>query len=237
VFKNHSSIGTNDTNAQMTLSQGFGDPVRLASVKGFDPRTGILKPMCQTQRGINCVRNYALHEFGHAAGLRHERERVENNCHLGSPPVDHEEHWKTATQIGDFDEESIMNYCQNYEDMIADVEPRLSDRDVATLKALYEMPIAKIAGELIMTSAAQYRLNLRVLGQRAKLYRYKYGVSETLNCDAPEGYSEPRGVQTPITDLLDKSLFGKRIKVCVLGGDGQTWQQAPVYSSVSYALR
>ncbi|MGE0172106.1 MAG: hypothetical protein AB7T49_04945 [Oligoflexales bacterium] len=237
IFKNQASIGTNDDEARMDLSQGFSDAKVLATTKVYDPKTGAQKPVCQSQRGINCIRGFALHEFGHAAGLRHERERVENNCDLGGVPVDHEEHWKTATQIGDFDDNSIMNYCKNNLDMIADVVPKLSDLDVATLKALYEMPIAKIAGDLAKTSEGLYRLNLKVVGPRAMVYRYKYGVAGVLDCKTEDGYAGPFQVGRPITDSLSQAMIGKRVKVCVLGGNASGWQQSGVYSSVSYMLR
>jgi hypothetical protein len=235
--KNISSIGTNDPKPMMILSHGFKDPAVLRDFTAFDPRTGSHPKACQSQRGINCIRSFALHEFGHAAGLRHERERVEDKCDLGGTIVSHEEHWKTATQIGDYDADSIMNYCKIDINMVDDVPATLSDRDIAALKALYDMPLAKISGELVLTADAFYRFDIRILGGRAQVYRYKYGLFETTDCKNTSGYSEPISVQTGITDVLEKSWFGKSVKLCVLGSDGKSWQEPEVYSSTSYKLQ
>jgi hypothetical protein len=78
---------------------------------------------------INCIRNYALHEFGHSLGLKHEADRSDSTCEQ-----------KTASlgiNIGGYDKFSIMNYCNNEADVRANRHPVLSYNDIASLLQVY----------------------------------------------------------------------------------------------------
>lgn len=86
--------------------------------------------ICQSEENrSNCVRNYALHEFGHALGLKHEADRQDASCEqkTNSPGIN----------IGGYDTLSIMNYCNNEADVRANHYPVLSYNDVATLLEVY----------------------------------------------------------------------------------------------------
>ncbi len=62
------------------------------------------------------LQSTALHEFGHVAGLRHEHIRPEAmddpNCrYMGKDFVVEEKPYDTTRYIGEYDPNSIMNYC------------------------------------------------------------------------------------------------------------------------------
>jgi hypothetical protein len=62
------------------------------------------------------LQSTALHEFGHVAGMRHEHIRPEAmedpNCkHMGSNFTVSEKAYDTTRFVGDYDPNSIMNYC------------------------------------------------------------------------------------------------------------------------------
>jgi predicted Zn-dependent protease len=85
---------------------------------------------CQTQEKLaNCIRNYALHEFGHSLGLKHEADRDDALCK--------ESTHSPGINIGAYDKLSIMNYCHNAEDVHSNHYPVLSYNDVATLLHVY----------------------------------------------------------------------------------------------------
>lgn len=88
----------------------------------------------------------ALHEFGHAAGLRHEHIRPEAktdpHCMSLKSPLPVEEMNQTTKTVGDYDSHSIMNYCwlsaiAHTGKSIPDFKIGLSAQDVSTLKQLY----------------------------------------------------------------------------------------------------
>ena len=84
-----------------------------------------------------CIRNVAIHEFGHAAGLLHEHERFDSTCQLDSFP--HEELPEFETRgyfIGPFDEKSVMNYCVSRVKVSKEALV-LSDGDIQTIDWIY----------------------------------------------------------------------------------------------------
>lgn len=88
-----------------------------------------------------------LHEFGHVVGLEHEHERPDTATQDPQCAADWREHIAAnarnreiaqATVHGDYDDDSIMNYCKT-----RDLAKRtmdtivLSDGDVATIQTIY----------------------------------------------------------------------------------------------------
>lgn len=83
----------------------------------------------------------ALHELGHAIGLRHEANRFDSVCALDQY-LGLGDHGDGALPLGFYDRDSIMNYCKDLtSDSIGFVVP-LSAGDIATIKALYGGPMA-----------------------------------------------------------------------------------------------
>ena len=78
----------------------------------------------------NCIRNYALHEFGHAIGLAHEADRADSRC---SQKTNY-----SVIPVGEYDDNSIMNYCYNMLAIQNNEVPRLSDGDISEIKKIYD---------------------------------------------------------------------------------------------------
>ncbi|MFK7827394.1 MAG: M12 family metallo-peptidase [Oligoflexales bacterium] len=77
----------------------------------------------------SCIRNYALHEFGHAIGLEHEANRSDATCSESTN--------QAVISIGNYDANSIMNYCNNKKYIQNNWKPKLSVMDVSEIKKLY----------------------------------------------------------------------------------------------------
>jgi hypothetical protein len=83
-----------------------------------------------------CVLATALHEFGHAIGLKHEANRRDSVCALdqtlGFGDVD-----SGSLPHGQYDRDSIMNYCRAILSRRSGLPIGLSSGDIATIKSLY----------------------------------------------------------------------------------------------------
>ncbi len=80
-------------------------------------------PACQATPE-ECIRSYAVHEFGHAVSLLHEQDRPDSTCTNGQVPQ------QNAATVGAYDPDSVMNYCANN-------PGRLTPSDVKGLEAIY----------------------------------------------------------------------------------------------------
>ncbi len=85
------------------------------------------------------VASTALHEFGHAIGLRHEANRSDSPCARDQYGGLSEENYGALPQ-GAYDPDSIMNYCKLSAGKSTGLLVPLSQGDIATIKALYSGP-------------------------------------------------------------------------------------------------
>jgi hypothetical protein len=80
-----------------------------------------------------CLDSYALHEFGHALGLDHEANHKDSTCN------DTTRRNSGTVELGDYDKNSIMNYCHNRKQVLglfrADT---ISSGDIETLLQYYK---------------------------------------------------------------------------------------------------
>lgn len=113
----------------------------------FSPSTCGVSTPCDNQiasngktRRRNCIEGIAIHEFGHALGLRHEQVHPDASCNtsesLDGDGYDGEPLWS-------YDSQSVMNYC-NQGAILSD--PKLSDGDVRTINSLYPSQVVAFSG-------------------------------------------------------------------------------------------
>jgi hypothetical protein len=79
---------------------------------------------------VNCIKNYGLHEFGHALGQLHEADRSDSTCNERTGGSD-------GIAQGRYDPDSIMDYCNNARFMQGNLTPSLSAMDVQGLVSFY----------------------------------------------------------------------------------------------------
>lgn len=77
-----------------------------------------------------CIRNQAIHEFGHALGLDHEQNRPDSKCRHSRDTSGR------GILIGSYDSKSIMNYCF-LGPSAATEELTLSDGDINAINTFY----------------------------------------------------------------------------------------------------
>jgi hypothetical protein len=109
---------------------GMADGVKLP----FYPKTRMGEDCGGGERRSVCIKGIALHEMGHAIGLRHEANRPDGNCpddQTGGKGED------GAIMVGAFDKRSIMNYCWNRAQIAGEIEPELSAGDIETINKYY----------------------------------------------------------------------------------------------------
>jgi hypothetical protein len=103
-----------------------------------DATDGTVVPLSAGQK--KCVQSLAVHEFGHALGLRHEQARPDRgtcsvvNEDLNTDGLDGRPLWA-------YDPDSVMNYCREPE-----IEPKLSSGDILAINTLYPSQVKGFAG-------------------------------------------------------------------------------------------
>jgi hypothetical protein len=192
--------------------------------KVSNPVTKQSEVACPSNNGMNCVRNYALHEFGHVVGLHHEAGRPDHNCNLsiGDETVE-----GNTTMLGNYDADSIMEYCNNVLKMIADESPILSEGDIRTIKTMYFDPLVNI---VVRTQPTEANVNVAFLGHNSTHYKYKIGLYGEIDCGQEAGYSEsfPIEQSLQVSTMLDPS---KKLLICALANNGSNVQPLDRYSS------
>jgi hypothetical protein len=194
--------------------------------------------LCSDRKDGFCLKNYALHEFGHALGLSHEHEGVNpDNCpEIGTVEAEFQ---KGKTTFGTIDKDSIMNYCKNIHDMVNGQEPKLSTGDISGLIALYNEPIITFSGpsaedadQIISTLQVNTISSTSGLNQSTD-YRYKI-VEASVDCKVDANYSNWRSIQTPIVDDLRNFAPEQLVILCAQGRRGDSMQSLERFSAYQW---
>jgi hypothetical protein len=96
-----------------------------------------------------CILYNAIHEFGHALGLRHEHERVESCENIT------EKNNSDGVPVGKYDKDSVMNYCLNY--TCRTTHPSLSSEDINTIRIAYTELHSKMSQPLTTESCTKWK--------------------------------------------------------------------------------
>jgi len=220
-----------DENADMSQTHDIGRKnagVAANLIMGFKSRcAGIFS------RSL-CESNIALHEFGHALGLHHEMNRRDNQSCVQDQMAGAGE---DALQLGPYDNASIMDYCFLYAANAKLEALRLSDQDVAALKALYSGLVASLDRNIPMV--IQEPWTAYVKGSALSTYRYALGPKSSLVCDQLSSYSKSQPLDQPI-QIVPAALSSDPAEVwtlCLLGENavGQK-QDLKTYSAIDFRL-
>ncbi|MFW7377276.1 MAG: hypothetical protein ACOH5I_00530 [Oligoflexus sp.] len=183
-----------------------------------------------------CMENIVIHEFGHVLGLRHEmNRRDQNNCSLdqtgGFGEID-------AIQVGDYDPQSIMNYCWLDQQNAKNERVHLSAGD---LLALEELRAGRLASFEQIINLIETRENLTIQVTGKELQAYQFAILPELEASCRDETTYKSNIRN-ISETIDFSDFsslpdGFRLKLCVRGQhiDGQ-WQALDAYTSVDFAI-
>jgi hypothetical protein len=104
---------------------------------------GLLKDGYEPSNPRVCIEAIALHEFGHALGLRHEQAHPDELCPDQEELLDVVDNLGTVHDgepLGAFDADTIMNYCQLDNAIHASSSPTLSPGTVVGINTLYPSP-------------------------------------------------------------------------------------------------
>lgn len=172
-----------------------------------------------------CVLNTALHEFGHALGLRHEMNRPDQvGCEKDQTKGQGE---AGALQIGLYDPESVMSYCRDRTNLT------LSDGDINTLRDYYEGPIANPFVGAVYENPSD---EVYFLLDSSAVPNFRYLLTpDSQACLNEAAYSESQSAERVLQ--LDVASYprGKEITLCLLGQDeAGRWQATRSFSSVTW---
>lgn len=164
----------------------------------------------------------AIHEFGHAFGLRHEHVRSEGPfyCEGEGGPVTNE---VAAFALGKYDKNSIMSYCalDAKEEQSDESKAFFSEGDIAAIRGIHFGVIAELAQPLPETLGID-SYQSTVSGVEA--YRFHYGPFDTTDCQDLSLYGPETSVQFPLS-LSRSGMAAGPIKICVVGKTGGIWQK------------
>ena len=144
--------------------------------------------------GSVCESNLALHEFGHALGLRHEMNRRDSvSCALDQTAGEGE---VEALQMGAYDGQSIMDYCHLYAAVDQQRVLQLSEGDVSAIRARYFGLVASLS--ISIPSLVRTPWSGFVQGEHLSSYRYVVGPQEALACEDLSSYSQALPLSQPL---------------------------------------
>ena len=168
----------------------------------------------------------ALHEMGHALGLRHEHNRIEAAQSCRS--FYHQRFYTNEVNLGPYDSQSIMNYCRYDNDVQIE---GLSQGDVKSLREIYFGVIAKLDREIPPSLPANK--DLKFLVQDAKQYRYKLIRSGKGSCLEETGYSK---FITSDQALTVTGSPEEQKTLCLSGKSGQVTQKQPTQYNLAFGV-
>lgn len=220
-----------DENAGMSHTKKIG---RLNAGLAQNLVMGLKSRCAGIFSGSLCASNIALHEFGHALGLHHEMNRRDNeSCAQDQTNGEGED----ALQLGPYDTQSIMDYCFLYAANARREGLRLSEQDVAALKALHSGLVASLDQSVPMVIKEVWTAYVKGLGLSA--YRFALGSKQNLACDQLSSYSQSLPLEEAIS--IDPHNFGHDpatvMTLCLLGENASGQQQdLNSYSAIDFRI-
>ncbi len=221
-----------DENAGMSKTKDFG---RKNSEFNQNLLIGLKSRCAGVFSASVCEGNIAIHEFGHALGLRHEMNRRDNQtCTQDQTSGEGED----ALQLGTYDTRSIMDYCFLYEANAKLEALGLSEQDVAALKAVKSGLVASVDKPVPMLVKETWTANVK--GPELSFYRFALGPKNDLDCENLSAYSESLPLYQPIS-IDPRSIQTAADTVwtlCMLGENaaGQR-QDMQVYSAIDFRIQ